>query len=206
MTVRRVRPASMRTPWWSWRASGRHLLAWVLLVVAPWSPARAESEMTPLLKPLDLVGYASRTAPPHFSGSTIDTRGVSMRDLRGKVVLMNFWASWCAECRPEMPVLERLHRELAPQGFAVIGVNAREESEAVRRYARELGLTFPLVLDPDGKIKALYGVVGIPTTFLVGRDGRAVAFAIGPREWASPPARTLIRALLAEPAPRQGAP
>ena len=195
----------MRTPWWSWLASGS-LLAWALLVVAPCSPARAESAVTPLLKPLDLVAYASRTTPPQFSGSTIDTRRVSMRDLRGKVVLMNFWASWCVECRPEMPVLERLHREFAPQGFAVIGINAREESEAVRRYASELGLTFPLVLDPDGKIKALYGVVGIPTTFLVGRDGRAVAFAVGPREWASPPARTLIQALLAEPAPRPGAP
>jgi thiol-disulfide isomerase/thioredoxin len=198
----------MRTPWWSWLASERHLLAWALLVVAPCGSASAESALTPLLGPLDLVGYASRPAPPPFSGSTIDTRRVSMRNLRGKVVLMNFWASWCAECRPEMPVLERLHRELAPQGFAVIGINTREESETVRRYAGELGLTFPLILDPDGKIKALYGVVGIPTTFLIGRDGRAVAFGVGPREWASPPARTLIQALLAEPvpAPRPGVP
>lgn len=201
MTVRRVRPASIR----SWLASGRHLLAWALLVVAPCSSARAESAVTPLLKPLDLVGYASSAAPPPFSGSTIDSRLVSMGDLRGKVVLMNFWASWCAECRPEMPVLERLHREFAPQGFAVIGINAREGREAIRRYASELGLTFPLVLDRDGKINALYGVVGLPTTFLVGRDGRAVALAVGPREWASPPARTLIQALLAEPAPRPGA-
>lgn len=128
-----------------------------------------------------------------------------MGDLRGKVVLMNFWASWCAECRPEMPVLERLHREFAAQGFAVIGINAREGSEAIRRYASELGLTFPLVLDRDGTINALYGVVGLPTTFIVGRDGRAVALAVGPREWASTPARALIQALLAEPAPRPGA-
>lgn len=201
-----VRPASMRTPWWSWLGSESCLLAWALLVVAPCSPARAQTTVTPLLKPLDLIDYASRSAPPHFSGSTIDTRQVSMRDLRGKVVLMNFWASWCAECRPEMPVLERLHREFAPQGFAVIGINAREGSEAIRRYASELGLTFPLVLDRDGKINALYGVVGLPTTFLVGRDGRAVALAVGPREWASTPARALIQALLAEPAPGSGAP
>jgi len=191
--VRRVRPAS------------RHLLAWALLVVTPCSFARAESAVTPLLKPLDLVDYASRAAPPHFSGSTIDSRRVSMRDLRGKVVLINFWASWCAECRPEMPVLERLHRELAPQGFAVIGINAREGSEVIRRYASALGLTFPLVLDRDGKINSLYGVVGLPTTFLVGRDGRAVALGVGSREWASTPARALIQALLAEPAPRPSA-
>lgn len=181
------------------------LLALGLLVVAPCSIARAESAVTPPLKPLDLVGYASETAPPDFSGSTVETRRVSLEELRGKVVIVNFWASWCAECRREMPVLERLHRELAPRGLAVIGINAREERDAVRRYASALGLTFPLVLDPEGKINRAYGVVALPTTFIVGRDGRAVAFAVGPREWAGPPARALIQALLAEPSPRPGA-
>jgi thiol-disulfide isomerase/thioredoxin len=179
----------------------RPLIAWALLVVMPGSAASAEPSVTELLKPLDLVGYASRTAAPHLSGGALDRQPVSTTDLRGKVVLVNFWATWCAECRPEMPVLEALHRELAPRGFVVIGVNAREERGAVHRYAVELGLTFPLVLDPDGRINALYGVVGIPTTFLIGRDGRAIAFAVGPRAWASPAARALFQALLAEPAP-----
>ncbi len=76
----------------------------------------------------------------------------------------------------------------------------------VARYAKELGLTFPLVLDPDGKINVLYGVVALPTTFVVGRDGRAVALAIGPRQWESAPAHALIEALLAEPAPASAAP
>ena len=152
-----VRPAPMRARSWSW-------LAWGLLVVAQCSLARAEPALPSLLKPLDLVGYPARTTPPHFTGDTIDPRQISMTDLRGKVVLVNFWATWCLECRPEMPVLDRLHRELAPRGLAVVGVNARESREAVRRYARELNLTFPLVLDPDGKINALYGVVGLPTT------------------------------------------
>jgi thiol-disulfide isomerase/thioredoxin len=182
----------------------RRLLTWGLLVAATCGPAEAQP-VTLLLKPLDLVGYPSRAVPPHFSGDTIDTRQVSMTDLRGKVVLVNFWASWCAECRPEMPVLERLHRELAPQGLAVIGINVREEKDVVRRYARELGLTFPLVLDAGGTINVLYGVVGLPTTFIVGRDGRAVALAVGPREWASLPGRALLHALLAEPAPRRSA-
>ncbi len=118
---------------------------------------------------------------------------------------MNFWATWCPECRQEMPVLERLHRELVPQGLGIVGVNARKKKKAVSRYVKELGLTFPVMLDPDGKISALYGVVGLPATFLVGRDGRAVAFAIGPREWGSAPARALLDALLAEPAPRPSA-
>jgi putative tryptophan/tyrosine transport system substrate-binding protein len=169
-----VRSSAERTPWSCGLVSASHRLAWVLLVVALGSPARAETAVTPFLKPLALVGYASRTAAPDFSGRTVDARGVSTKDLRGRVVLINFWASWCIDCRPEMPLLERLHRELAPQGLAVVGVNAREEGQAVRRHAGQLGLTFPLVLDPDGKINALYGVVGVPTTFLIARDGRAV--------------------------------
>ncbi len=195
-----VRPAPMRARWWSRLACG-------LLVAALGSPARAlSSPVRSLLKPLDLIGYARGETPPPFRGRTVAGDTVSLAGLRGRVVLLNFWATWCLECRPEMPALERLHREFAPQGLAVVGINAREGSEAVRRYAQELALTFPLVLDPGGKINALYGVIGLPTTFLVGRDGRAVALAIGPREWASAPARALIQALLAEPAPRTGAP
>ena len=158
--------------------------------------------MTELLKRLDLVTYRAGTHPPDFAGRTTADRRVSLSELRGKVVVVNFWASWCLECRPEMPVLENLHRELASRGLAIVGVNAREEARAITRYAKQLGLTFPLVLDPTGKINDLYGVIGLPTTFVVARDGRAVAFAVGPRPWGSPPARALLETLLAEPIPR----
>jgi len=178
------------------------LLAGVLLVGALWSPAIPGSEaLTPLLKSLDLGSYPGGTLAPPFSGRTLDSRQLSMADLRGKVIVVNFWASWCLECRPEMPALERLHREFASRGLAVIGINAREERETVRRYAAELGLSFPLVLDPIGMINTTYGVVGLPTTFVVGRNGRAVALAVGPRDWASAPARAIIQALLDESTP-----
>jgi len=158
--------------------------------------------VTELLKRLDLVTYRAGTHAPDFAGRTTADRRVSLSELRGKVVVVNFWASWCLECRPEMPVLENLHRELASRGLAIVGVNAREEARAITRYAKQLGLTFPLVLDPAGKINDLYGVIGLPTTFVVARDGRAVAFAVGPRPWGSPPARALLETLLAEPIPR----
>lgn len=187
----------------SCRLAGRgRLLASALLVVAVWSSASAEQPaVTALLTRLDLVGYRSGTRPPHFSGHTLDARPLSLTDLRGKVVIVNFWASWCLECRPEMPILEGLHREFAWRGLAVIGINAREDKQAVARYATELRLTFPLVLDQAGKNNRLYGVIGLPTTFVLGRDGRAVAFGVGPRQWGSPSARALVEALLAEPAP-----
>jgi cytochrome c biogenesis protein CcmG/thiol:disulfide interchange protein DsbE len=123
---------------------------------------------------------------------------LSLESLRSCVVLLNFWASWCLECRAELPILERLHRDYAPRGLMVVAVNFREEREAVRRYARQLGLTMPLVQDSAGDIRQSYGVIGFPTSFLVARDGRAVARAIGPREWASAEARALIESLLME--------
>jgi peroxiredoxin len=195
-------PAAMEAWPPAWLAARTGLLAFGLLVAALAPAASAdEPALAALLKTLDLRGYTPRSAPPQFSGSTLDARRLSMTEYRGTVIVLTFWASWCLECRVEMPALERLQREFSSRGLAIIGVNTRENKEAVRRYAKELGLTFPLVFDWDGKINALYGVIGLPTTFVVGRDGRAVAFAIGPREWESAPARALIAALLAEPAP-----
>ena len=153
-----------------------------------------------LLKQLNLSGYSSSMRPPDFNGLTADSKTVSLAGLRGRVVLLNFWATWCQECRPEMPMFERLHREFSAQGLSVIGINAREGTAAIREYSKEIGLTFPLVLDSRGEINATYGVIGLPTTFLMGRDGRAVALAVGPREWTSVPGRALIQTLLAEPA------
>ena len=168
--------------------------------------AGAGGEALPsLLKALDLRAYAVRVAPPPFSGSALDGRLLSMAEHRGKVIVLNFWATWCIECRSEMPVFERLQREFGPRGLTIVGVNARESKDVVTRYARELGLTFPLVLDPDGRINVLYGVIGLPATFVVGRDGRAIAFAIGAREWQGTPARALIQALLEEPVPGSSA-
>ena len=138
---------------------------------------------------------------PAFSGRALDARALSLADLRGHVVVLNFWATWCLDCRSEMPVLERLHRRFVSQGLVVVGVNVREEREVVRRYAAELALGFPLVLDSNGAINTTFGVIGLPTTFVVGRDGRAVALAIGPREWGGETAGAMIRALLDEHAP-----
>jgi peroxiredoxin len=176
-------------------------LATIVIATAAilWAPKANGTELSELLQKLNLSTYSRRTIPPDFDGHTVDNREMSLRSLQGKVVALNFWATWCLECRPEMPGFERLHREFSARGLAVIGINAREGSTAIREYAKELGLTFPLLLDDSGKINSSYGVIGLPTTFLIDRDGRAVALAVGPREWNGNPSRELIRALLAAP-------
>ena len=184
------------------RNQARQGIAGVLIATVTILPAPevSRAEVTELPQKLNLTVYARGTKPPEFNGSTADGRTASLASLRGKVVLLNFWATWCQECRSEMPLFERLHRELTAQGLNVIGINAREGTAAIRAYTKELGVTFPVVLDPKGEINATYGVVGLPTTFLIGRDGQAIALAVGPRDWASVPARAIIQALLAESA------
>lgn len=184
------------------RLAGDHTLiisCLVLALITLFSPSLAgQPTLTELVGKLNLSGYPPGTKPPEFNGHTADGQTVSLVSLRGKVILLNFWATWCLECRPEMPLFEQLHRDFAAQGLSILGINAREGTAAIQRYAKELGLTFPLVLDPKGEINASYGVIGLPTTFLIGRDGRAVALAVGPREWAGTEARALIKTLLAE--------
>jgi peroxiredoxin len=171
----------------------------ILFVINVKAGAAERPALAELLKPLNLSAYPSLMHPPDFSGLTADSRRVSLASLRGNVLLVNFWASWCLECRPEMPMFERLHREFSAQGLTVIGINAREGISTIRSYAKELNLTFPLIQDPSGNINSAYGVIGLPTTFLIGRNGRAVALAIGPREWDGKAARAIIQALLDEP-------
>ena len=170
----------------------------IAIVTILGAPQASRAGTADLLQGLNLSGYRPGAKPPEFSGLTTDGRTVSLVSLRGKVILLNFWATWCQECRPEMPLFEQLHREFTAQGLSVIGINAREGTATIQKYAKELGLTFPLVLDPKGEINAAYGVIGLPTTFLIARDGRAVALAVGPREWGGEQAIAIIRALLAE--------
>lgn len=185
----------------------RRWITWPCVVasVVLGSPAHG-GHLTPAQRAtLGLGAYEPDTKPPEFSGPALDDQAVSLAGLRGKVVLVNFWAAWCLECRSEMPAFERLHRKFGSRGLAILAVNAREDKEVVRRYARERQLTFPIALDPRGKVNTLYGVIGLPTSFLIGRDGRAVALAIGPRQWDSAAAEAIVESLLSDHPARTGA-
>jgi cytochrome c biogenesis protein CcmG, thiol:disulfide interchange protein DsbE len=179
--------------------AGRLITGIVVVTVVTFTVQEVSwAQVADLLHELNLTTYARPITPPDFNGRTTAGRDLSLASLKGKVVLFNFWATWCLECRPEMAAFERLHREFSAQGLAVVGINAREKLTTIRSYAKELGLTFPLISDPTGKINSAYGVIGLPTTFLIGRSGRAVGLAIGPRDWSDKAARALIQTLLAE--------
>lgn len=135
-----------------------------------------------------------------------DTEGRKQRFAaqRGKVVLLNFWATWCPPCRREMPAMEQLHRAYGERGLAVVAVSQDQAPlAAVRAFAAELGLSFPVWHDRDGLAGRLYGIPGVPVSYLIGRDGRIAYKVSGEYDWTSPEARAAVEALLAGPA-RQG--
>lgn len=124
------------------------------------------------------VGYP---APP-FTLRSGSGEQVSLADLRGKAIFLNFWASWCGPCRLEMPELERLQAELPP-GTAILTVNvtAQESSaEVALGYLREHGYTFPAVLDPDGSVSNQYRVISLPTSLFISPEGVVTARINGP--------------------------
>jgi cytochrome c biogenesis protein CcmG, thiol:disulfide interchange protein DsbE len=104
----------------------------------------------------------------------------ALADLRGKVVVLNFWASWCTPCRSEAPVLERAQRRLQSTGAGtVLGVNYKDTTDDARGFVRQYGLTYPSVRDMEGKLAADYGTTALPETFVIDRQGRIVARSRG---------------------------
>jgi len=135
---------------------------------------------------------------PDVVGTDPDGNTIRLGDFRGKVVFLNFWATWCIPCRLEMPAMERLYREFKERDFVILAVNVQEGPEAVRAFIRELKLTFPVVLDPKGRPAMAYVVRGLPATYLIDRNQGIVGRVVGAREWDSKDGREYIRTLLGE--------
>jgi cytochrome c biogenesis protein CcmG, thiol:disulfide interchange protein DsbE len=127
-----------------------------------------------------LVAGGREPAPevdlPNLSG----TGNSSLADYKGKVVVLNFWASWCEPCRDESPLLQRWHKRLQDQNATVLGVDVQDISDDARRFAAEYGLTYPMLRDGPGDIRDDFDILGLPETFVVDRQGRIAAVARGP--------------------------
>ena len=107
----------------------------------------------------------------------------SLSDFRGKVVFLNFWATWCGPCRFEMPSMERLYQRFKDAGLEIVAVNLQEDRSSVQRFVDEYDLSFTVLLDTTGRVGATYGARSIPTTYIVDREGFVLAGTIGTREW-----------------------
>lgn len=148
---------------------------------------RAENPMEPALTPLPVptsvplpVGPYPGQQAPDFSLTDLDGKPIRLRDLRGRPVILHFWATWCPVCRQETPTLQAVNQRYRSRGIAWLGINLRERPERVQEFARSFGLAFPILIDIDGSVAGRYQVTGIPTTLFLDPSGVVRARHIGP--------------------------
>lgn len=142
------------------------------------------------------------TAAPTYSAATLDGDTVALADLEGRVVLLNVWATWCPPCVREMPALQRLYERYRERGLEVVAVSVDalpgRGSADIAGFARDLGLTFPILHDPSGTIERTFNVPALPVTIVITRDGHIHERVLGERAWDEPPYAAQIEKLLAD--------
>ncbi len=140
-------------------------------------------------------------AAPDFTFPDLDGRKVSLSDFRGKVVLVNIWATWCPPCRDEMPSMQTLYERFKGGQFEILAVSIDGNGrEAVAPFMQQMNLSFPVLLDPKGKIQRLYRITGVPESFIVDREGILVNKVVGPMDWSSPQVFGFFEELIQGPA------
>lgn len=136
----------------------------------------------------------SMAAP--FELATLDGKVVKSSELAGKVVLVNFWATWCGPCKEEMPSLARLQQQLDPTRFALLTVTTDLQPQGIVHFLSQLGVNLPVLFDEDQEVSRSFMVRGLPTTIVIARDGTLVGRAVGPRAWDSPEALAAMRQVM----------
>lgn len=125
------------------------------------------------------------TRPAEIQLKDVYGNTVRLSDFRGKVVFLNFWATWCAACVVEMPSMEKLHRRLKDKDFVMVAINLQESDAQVKAFFEKMKLSFTALLDSNGEVATGFAVNALPTSFVLDKQGRIVGAAIGPREWNS---------------------
>ena len=148
------------------------------------------------VKQLDLIRPSRQKFAEDFTLPLVGGTKFRLADQRGKVVMINFWATWCPPCREEMPAMERLWQHHKDQGFVIVAVSLDADAAVVKPYVNEHKLTFPVALDPKMDLGNAYGVRALPSSFIVDRQGYLAALALGPRSWDNDASHSLVEGLL----------
>lgn len=133
---------------------------------------------------------------PDFKLGDSKGRVWTLSDLKGNVVFLNFWATWCPPCREEMPSMEALSRSLESQRFQMLTILSNDDPSRGEGFLRKLKSSLPVLIDPDGRTAAAYGITGVPETFIIDANGILRKKIIGGHDWASQPAKDLIKTYL----------
>lgn len=148
-----------------------------------------------------------RRIPPPEDLVLTDLKGrqVRLSDFTGKVVFLNFWTTWCPECRIEMPAMEKLYQHFKDRAFIMLAVSLREPGSKVSQFFKREKLNFTALLDGDGRVGRRFGIYAIPTTIIIDQGGAMIGKGIGSRSWDSPAAKAFLEHLIEHP-PEQGVP
>lgn len=158
--------------------------------------------VAPGLRAAELKRWKGKPAAPPIELLTVEGTPFSLQQLRGKVVLVNFWATWCEPCVTEMPALQRLRDQLAASGFEVLAVNYQEGPARISAFTQTMNLNLPAVRDTDGSVARNWGARIFPASFLLDRSGN-IRYAIsGAADWTGPKMVSTIRSLLEPPPSR----
>lgn len=158
------------------------MVAGILLLVTVLPTAAACGRDLPAVPGAESVASADRSDPLDLSGPTLDGGTLSLADLRGKIVVLNNWASWCPPCRDETPAFVALSEQSDPADLAVVGMNVTDEHDAAVAFADEMGISYPVLEDPQGLlIRQIPGIPpsSLPSTVVLDRDGRVAARIVG---------------------------
>jgi len=137
-------------------------------------------------------------ASTDFTLSDLAGHPVSLSSYKGKLVILSFWATWCGPCKQEIPSVEALYQKLSSKGFTVVAVDVGEKAEDVSSFVKSYKMSFPILLDTDGRVASQYDAGSIPTNYVVSRDGKLLARVVGydGKEWTSPEKVDLFEKLL----------
>ena len=158
--------------------------------------AQVSEEAEKIFKETGIRILKNRQDPINFTLPLLGGRNASLSSYKGKVVILNFWATWCPPCRAEMPSMETLYQRFKNQGLEILAVDLGEERSEVQQFINNNRYTFPVLLDLDGKNITRYGVSGIPTTYILDREGKIIARIVGSIQWDNPKIIAAFEALL----------